>query len=90
MIEAGVAAGLALITGIATLTTRIHRRIDEVHLKIAAIDRRIDGTELEVAKNYVPKADFERAFVKMEGHMVRIEQKLDKMMLHRRSTDVDE
>jgi hypothetical protein len=81
MIEAGVAAGLAVITGIAALTNRLHRRIDESVTRIEAVDRRIDRAELDMARNYVYKSDFENAFQKMEDHMIRIETKLDQLTL---------
>jgi hypothetical protein len=81
MIEAGVAAGLAVITGLAALTNRLHRRIDESVTRIEAVDRRIDRAELDMARNYVYKGDFENAFQKMEDHMIRIETKLDQLTL---------
>lgn len=81
MIEAGVATALALVTGLAALTNRLHRRIDEVHGRISLVDRRIDNAELDMARHYVYKDDFERAFEKMEDHMVRIENKLDQLTL---------
>ena len=81
MVEAGVAAGLAVITGLATLTNRLHRRIDDVHYRINEVDRRVDTAELTMARHYVFKADFENAFHKMEAHMVRIEEKLDQVIM---------
>jgi len=81
MIEAGVAAGLAVITGLAALTNRLHRRIDESVTRIEAVDRRLDRAELDMARNYVYKGDFENAFQKMEDHMIRIETKLDQLTL---------
>jgi hypothetical protein len=81
MIEAGIAAGLAVITGLAALTNRLHRRIDESVTRIEAVDRRIDRAELDMARNYVYKGDFENAFQKMEDHMIRIETKLDQLTL---------
>ena len=81
MIEAGVAAGLAVITGLAALTNRLHKRIDESIVRIEAVDRRIDRAELDMARNYVYKGDFENAFQKMEDHMIRIETKLDQLTL---------
>ena len=81
MIEAGVAAGLAVITGLAALTNRLHRRIDESVTRIEMVDRRIDRAELDMARNYVYKSDFENAFQKMEDHMIRIETKLDQLTL---------
>jgi len=82
MFEAGVAVALAAITGFATLTNRLHKRIDEVDGKVAAVDRRVDAAELSMARHYVYKEDFEKAFAKMEDHMVRIETKLDQMLMH--------
>lgn len=76
MIEAGLTLAIALITGGAVLTTRLHKRIDQVN-------GRIDSAELNVARNYISKGDFETAFRKMESHMVRIEDKLDQIMLNR-------
>ncbi len=76
MIEAGLTLGIAIITAGAVLTTRIHKRIDQV-------DGRIDAAELNVARNYISKDDFETAFRKMESHMVRIEDKLDQIMMNR-------
>ena len=81
MVEAGVAASLAVITGLAALTNRIHRRIDDVHSRVAEVDRRVDTAELTMARHYVSKSDFENAFHKMEAHMVRIEEKLDQVIM---------
>ena len=81
MFEAGVAVALAAITGFATLTNRLHKRIDEVSSKVTEVDRRVDTAELTMARHYVYKEDFEKAFRKMEDHMVRIEEKLDQMMI---------
>ncbi len=81
MFEAGVAVALAAITGFAALTNRLHKRIDEVNSRVEFVDRRIDTAELTMARHYVYKEDFEKAFEKMESHMVRIEEKLDQMMM---------
>lgn len=88
MVEAGIATLIAVITGGATLTSRLHRRIDDIHDRISVMDRRVDAAELTMARHYVFKDDFEKAFVKMEGHMSRIEDKLDTMMMSRRSSDI--
>ena len=82
MFEAGVAVALAVVTGFATLTNRLHRRIDDVHSRVNEVDRRVDAAELTMARHYVYKEDFEKAFAKMEDHMVRIETKLDQMLMH--------
>ena len=74
MIEAGVSALVAVIAGGAAITNRLHNRITE-------LDRRVDAFELRVATNYVPQEQFGEAVSKMEAHMIRIENKLDQMLL---------
>jgi len=74
MIEAGVSALVALIAGGAAITNRLHSRINE-------LDRRVDSFELRVATNYVPQEQFNETMHRMEAHMIRIENKLDQMIL---------
>jgi Tfp pilus assembly protein PilF len=74
MIEAIVSASIAAIAAGAALTNRTNNRITE-------LDRRIDTFELRVATSYVPKEDFTTAMSKMEDHMIRIENKLDQIVL---------
>ena len=74
MIEAGVSAVIALVAAGAALTTRVHNRINDM-------DKRLDTFELRVATSYVPKQDFETAVQKMEDHMIRIETKIDQIVL---------
>ena len=74
MIEAGVSAVIAIVAAGAALTNRVHNRINEM-------DKRLDTFELRVATSYVPKQDFETAVQKMEDHMIRIETKIDQMIL---------
>ena len=74
MIEAGVSAVIAIVAAGAALTNRVHNRINDM-------DKRLDTFELRVATSYVPKQDFETAVQKMEDHMIRIENKLDQMLL---------
>jgi hypothetical protein len=45
------------------------------------LDRRVDAFELRVATDYVPQEQFSEAVNKMESHMIRIENKLDQMLL---------
>jgi uncharacterized coiled-coil protein SlyX len=73
MIEAGVAAGIALFTAIVSVHNRLYTKINEV-------DSRVDKVELRVAENYVQKQELSMALKKMEDHMVRIEEKLDKLI----------
>ena len=74
MIEAGVSAVIALVAAGAALTNKVHNRINDM-------DKRLDTFELRVATSYVPKQDFETAVQKIEDHMIRIETKLDQMLL---------
>ena len=74
MIEAGVSALIGAIAAGAALTNRIHNRI-------SVLDRRVDTFELSVAQDYVSKADLSIMVQRMEDHMVRIENKLDQIVL---------
>lgn len=74
MIEAGVSAVIAIVAAGAALTNRVHNRINDM-------DKRLDTFELRVATSYVPKQDFETAVLKMEDHMIRIETKIDQIVL---------
>ena len=74
MIEAGVAAGIALFTAIISVHNRLQSKISEV-------DGRVDKVELRVAENYVQKQELSTALQKMEDHMIRIENKLDQIVL---------
>ncbi|MDB4682300.1 hypothetical protein OAE68_01325 [Synechococcus sp. AH-551-A10] len=79
--EAIVAAVIAIVAGGATLNNRLHNRINNVHDRISGLDRRIDAIELGVAQDYVSKADLSTMVKRMEDHMVRIENKLDQIVL---------
>ena len=74
MIEASISAVIAIVAAGAALTTRVHNRINDM-------DKRLDTFELRVATSYVPKQDFETAVQKMEDHMIRIENKIDQIVL---------
>ena len=67
--EAGVAVVIALFTGLGAVTTRLHKRIDD-------LDTRVDKHELRVAESYISKTDFASAIDRVEKHMIRIENKL--------------
>ena len=72
MLEALVTAGIAALTGMSVLTSRLHNRIHE-------LDRRIDKVELRVAADYVTKAELSTIMERMEAHLIRIEEKMDKI-----------
>jgi predicted nucleic acid-binding Zn-ribbon protein len=74
MIEAGVAASIALFTAIVSVHNRLHNKISDV-------DNRVDKVELRVAEYYVQKQELSTALQKMEDHMIRIENKLDQIAL---------
>ena len=72
MLEALVTAGIAALTGMSVLTSRLHNRITE-------LDRRIDKVELRVASEYVTKTELSGMMQRMEEHLIRIEEKMDKI-----------
>lgn len=81
MTEALVTSVVAVVTAGAALNNRLHNRINSVHERISALDRRLDGIELTVASDYVKKAELTELLSRMEDHMVRIENKLDQIVL---------
>ena len=72
MMEAMIPLGVALSTGFSVLISKLHSRIGE-------LDKRIDTVELRVATDYLSKQEFSSALERVEAHMVRIENKLDKL-----------
>ena len=72
MIEAVIPIAVATATGFSVLITRIHSRVHE-------LDRRVDKFELKIAEDYLTKSDFSSALDRVETHMVRIENKLDRL-----------
>ena len=79
--EALVSVVIAVVAGGAAINNRLHNRINNVHDRISGLDRRIDAIELNVAQDYVSKADLAVMVQRMEDHMVRIENKLDQIVL---------
>jgi hypothetical protein len=78
MLEAIITSVVSLIIGasggMAAVTSRTNSRISD-------LDRRIDQMELRVAEKYVPRYELTSALQKMEDHMIRIENKLDQIVL---------
>ena len=81
MLEAIVSLSIAVIAAGATLNNRLHQRINNVHDRISGLDRRLDGVELGVAQDYVSKQELQQMVDRMGAHMVRIENKLDQIVL---------
>ena len=78
MIEAAIAGAISLVIGVSggvmAINSRSTSRMDQ-------IDKRIDGVELRLAEKYVPRQELANALQKMEDHMIRIENKLDQIVL---------
>ena len=72
MIESVVPIALAAATGFSVLITRLHSRVSD-------LDTRIDRFELRIAEGYVSKESFQSALERVEAHMIRIENKIDKL-----------
>ena len=78
MIEAVVTGVITLVLGagggVLAVNNRSNGRMEE-------IDKRIDGIEIRLAEKYVPRQELANALQKMEDHMIRIENKLDQIVL---------
>lgn len=78
MIETAIAGAISLVIGVSggvlAVSSRSNSRMDD-------IDKRIDGIELRIAEKYVPRQELATALQKMEDHMIRIENKLDQIVL---------
>ena len=72
MIESLIPVFVAGVTGFSVLISKLHSRVT---------DKRIDTFELRVAESYVSKSDLSEALERFETHMLRIENKLDKIIL---------
>ena len=77
MIEAWITASVALIGGGWGIISGVHKRVTNV-------DTRLDRIELSLARDYVPRSEFVATQAKLEEHMIRIEEKLDRMLEMRR------
>ena len=76
MVEAWVASAIATIGGGYTVIQALHRRV-------TTVDSRLDRIELSLARDYVPRSEFVASQAKLEEHMIRIEEKLDRMLERR-------
>ena len=76
MIEAWVASAIAVIGGGYSIIQALHRRV-------TSVDTRLDRIELSLARDYVPRSEFVASQAKLEEHMIRIEEKLDRMLERR-------
>ena len=73
MIEAFVPAIIAIVTGTAVLFNKVNHRI-------TLLDTKVDRLELKVVETYTPKQEFTAAMLRMEDHLIRIENKMDQLV----------
>ena len=77
MIEAAAAVAIAAITGLGVVWGKTNTRITDM-------DTRLDRMEVRIAERYVQRQELFAVLEKVEDHMVRIETKLDKIVLGNR------
>ena len=75
-IEVIVTSVIATLTGLGVLTSRYSKQLD-------TLDKKVDAVELSVAKDYVSKDCFNTIIERVETHMVRIETKLDNIIIQK-------
>ena len=73
MIEPFIPAVVAVATGVAVLFNKVNARVTQ-------LDHRVDKLELKLVESFTTKQDFNAAMVRMEEHLVRIENKMDQFM----------
>ena len=66
MLEAAVALGIAVSTGLGVFSSRINTRVNQI--------------ELRVAEKYIPREEVSLILTRFEDHMIRIENKLDNLL----------
>ena len=73
MVETLIPVVVAAATGFSVLIRGLYTRVHD-------LDSRVDKFELRVAEDYVSKESFSSALDRVEAHMIRIENKLDKLV----------
>lgn len=73
MIEPFIPALVAVATGVAVLFNKVNSRVTQ-------LDHRVDKLELKLVESFTTKADFQNAMERMETHLIRIEDKMDKLV----------
>jgi len=76
-LEVIVTSVIASLTGLGVLTSRYNKQLEN-------LDKKIDAVELTVAKEYVSKDCFNTIIERVETHMVRIETKLDNIIIQKK------
>ena len=70
MIEAFIPVVIAIVTGTAVLFNKVNHRV-------TLLDNKVDKLELKVVETYTPKQEFATAMLRIEDHLIRIENKMD-------------
>jgi hypothetical protein len=65
-----IPAVIAIVTGTAVLFNKVNHRV-------TTLDTRVDKLELKLVETYTPKQEFTAAMLRMEDHLIRIEDKTD-------------
>ena len=73
MIEAFIPGIIAIVTGTAVLFNKVNHRV-------TLLDSKVDKLELKVVETYTPKQEFTAAMMRMEDHLIRIEDKMDQLV----------
>ena len=72
MLDIVVTVTIATLTGVGVMSGKMWSRLHE-------LDKRVDQVELRVAEQYVSKKDLESMLDRVETHLIRLENKLDKL-----------
>ena len=73
MIESLVPVAVATVTGVAVLFNKVNHRVTQ-------LDHRVDRLELKLVESFTTKQEFSAAMLRMEEHLIRIEDKMDKLV----------
>lgn len=76
---------LSLIGGAASALLTLGKRFEQMDKvaseRIEAVDRRIDGIEIRLAKEYVDKEDLAHILEKLDSRIDRMDYKLDQILI---------
>ena len=73
MIEPFIPAVVAIATGVAVLFNKVNQRVTQ-------LDHRVDKLELKLVESFTTKQEFSDAMIRMEAHLIRIEDKMDQFI----------
>ena len=73
MIESFIPVAVATVTGVAVLFNKVNNRVTQ-------LDHRVDRLELKLVESFTTKQEFSQAMIRMEEHLIRIEDKMDQFI----------